>query len=225
MLVKETDKIQVYIYKIEIEDTGHFTNTYVLKDKATNKLAVIDPAFDGLTINQNIKKLGKLECVIITHSHADHIAGLAALVNNTDVKVYIHSLDKDGLYDGRLNEEQAVKTKVELVNNANVCNLFDNSTILLGETEFKIMHTPGHTKGSIIIYNIEEDVLFSGDTIFKTTYGRTDLISSSREKMGRSLDKIFNNFMDISVYSGHGELFNLESSKRRIKLLYALKNS
>jgi glyoxylase-like metal-dependent hydrolase (beta-lactamase superfamily II) len=225
MLVKETDKLQIYMYEIEIENTGHITNTYVIKDKVTNKLAVIDPAFNGNCINDNIKKLGILESVIITHSHADHIAGLAEIVNDTDVKVYIHYLDKAGLYDGVLNEELAVKTKVKQVNIENVCDVFDESIIVLGETKFKVMHTPGHTSGSIIIYNIEEDVLFAGDTIFKNTYGRTDLITSSTEDMGKSLGKIFNTFKDISVYSGHGEVFKLENSKRRIKLLFAFKNN
>ena len=61
MLVIETKNIEVYLYQIEIENTGHITNTYVIKDKATNKLALIDPAFDGIRIKETIKDLGELE--------------------------------------------------------------------------------------------------------------------------------------------------------------------
>jgi glyoxylase-like metal-dependent hydrolase (beta-lactamase superfamily II) len=106
MLVRETKNMELYMYKIEIENTGHVTNTYVIKDKDTNKLAVIDPAFDGNRIKEQIKNIGELECVLITHSHADHIAGLEDLVNGTNISVYVHSLDKEGLYNPILNEEK-----------------------------------------------------------------------------------------------------------------------
>ena len=223
MLVKETENIEVHLYKIEIEETEHITNTYVLKDKATNSLAVIDPAFDGNSIKDNIKDLGSLECVIVTHSHADHIAGIADLVNGTNIPVYIHSMDKEGLYNPVLNEEQVVATKVKSTDESNVYTLEDNDAIKIGNLEFIVMHTPGHTKGSMIIYNEKEQVLISGDTIFKNSYGRTDLITSSNEAMGESLDRIFNKFENIYVYPGHGDEFELANSKRRIKMLYAFK--
>ena len=223
MLVKETENIEVHLYKIEIEETEHITNTYVLKDKATNSLAVIDPAFDGNSIKDNIKDLGSLECVIVTHSHADHIAGIADLVNGTNIPVYIHSMDKEGLYNPVLNEEQVVATKVKSTDESNVYTLEDNDAIKIGNLKFIVMHTPGHTKGSMIIYNEKEQVLISGDTIFKNSYGRTDLITSSNEAMGESLDRIFNKFENIYVYPGHGDEFELANSKRRIKMLYAFK--
>ena len=223
MLVRETENIEVYLYQIEIENTGHITNTYVIKDKATNKLALIDPAFDGIRIKETIKDLGELECVIVTHSHADHIAGLADLVNGTNIKVHVHSLDKDGLYNSIFNEEQVVGTKVKLVDEERICTVEEKNEINIGNTCFVVMHTPGHTKGSMIIYNESENLLFSGDTIFKKSYGRTDLITSSNYDMGNSLNKIFERFDKIFVCPGHGELFELSESKRKIKMLYAFK--
>ncbi len=223
MLVKETENIEVYKYEIEIENTGHITNTYVIKDKTTNKLAVIDPAFDGKKIKDTIKDIGELESVIITHSHADHIAGLAELVNGKNINVYIHSLDKDGLYNPILNEEKVVATNVRKVDEKILLTIEDETEIKIGNISFLVMHTPGHTKGSIIIYNENENTMFSGDTIFKNSYGRTDLIASSTEDMGKSLDKIFNRFENIDVYPGHGETFELANSKRGIKLLFAFK--
>ena len=223
MLVRETENIEVYLYQIEIENTRHITNTYVLKDKATNKLVVIDPAFDGKRIKETIKDLGELESVIVTHSHADHIAGLADLVNGTNINVYIHPLDKEGLWNATFNEQQVVGTNVKLVEKERICVVEDESEIKVGNTSLLTMHTPGHTQGSMMVYNEKENVLFSGDTIFKNTYGRTDLITSSHEDMGKSLDKIFAKFKNISVYSGHGPMFELEDSKRIIKMLYAVK--
>ncbi len=223
MLLKETEKIEVYLYEIEIENTGHITNMYVIKDKGTNKIAVIDPAFDGKNIKNTIKSIGELECVIITHSHADHIAGLAELVNDIDINVYIHSLDKEGLWNTTFNEEQVVGTNVKLVDKERVYVVEENDEIKIGDTIFFVMHTPGHTQGSMVIYSESENVLFAGDTIFKNSYGRTDLITSNNNAMGISLDKIFNKFKNISVYPGHGPFFELEDSKRRIKMLYAFK--
>lgn len=85
------------------------------------------------------------------------------------------------------------------------------------------MHTPGHTQGSMVVYIEKENILFAGDTIFKNSYGRTDLITGSTEAMGKSLDKLFNKFHNIEVYPGHGEIFELINSKRRIKMLFAFK--
>jgi len=224
MLVKESENIEIHLLKIEIENTGHITNTYVLKDKATNNLLVIDPAYDGETINKELINIGgNLEVVVVTHSHADHIAGLAKLVNGTKINVYVHGQDEEGLYDSVLNEEETVKTKVEPIEKENIIIVDNNYEIQLGSIILKVMHTPGHTKGSVILYNKEENILFSGDTIFANTYGRTDLVASKPEVMKDTLDIIFNEFENIEIFPGHGEIFQLEKAKRRIKLLFAFK--
>jgi glyoxylase-like metal-dependent hydrolase (beta-lactamase superfamily II) len=121
------------------------------------------------------------------------------------------------------NEEQVVGTKVKLVAEERICTVEEKNEINIGNTCFVVMHTPGHTKGSMIIYNESENLLFSGDTIFKKSYGRTDLITSSNYDMGNSLNKIFERFDKIFVCPGHGELFELSESKRKIKMLYAFK--
>ena len=161
--------------------------------------------------------------IIITHSHADHIAALANLTENTDAKVYVHRLDFDGLYDKTLNEEDIVATKVLPVDKSKVICVEEKDKIILENLEFEVIHTPGHTKGSIVVHNKENNILFSGDTIFENTYGRTDLITGSRDDMKQTLDKLFNRFDDVEVLPGHGNIFNLKDSKRKIKLLFAYK--
>lgn len=224
MIVVNNEKIQITKLELEIENTGHITNTYVIKDKKTSKTCVIDPAFDYEKINNTIDEMqGKLELVIITHCHADHISALAKLVENANVKVYIHSLDYDGLWDKTLNEEELVQTKVLLVDETKVLKLQDKDVIRLGDIAFEIIHTPGHTNGCISICDKENNILYSGDTIFENSYGRTDLITGSHDDMKKSLDKLFDIFEDILVLPGHGEIFNLKDAKRKIKLLFAYK--
>lgn len=224
MEVIDNENMQVIKLELEIESTGHITNAYVIKDKETNKVCVIDPAFDAKTIKQIIEKInGTLDSVIITHSHADHIAAVKELVENTDAKVYVHELDYDGLYDKTLNEEEIVRTQVLPVDKTKVITVKDNEIITLGNTKLEIIHTPGHTKGSISLLNEKNNLLFSGDTIFENTYGRTDLITGSHNDMKESLDKLFTRFDDIQVLPGHGEIFNLKDSKRKIRLLFAYK--
>jgi len=224
MTVIDNENIQVIKLEIEIENTGHITNTYVIKDKTTNKVCVIDPAFDKERIEKTINEMvGQLYSVIITHSHADHIAALATLIENTDVKVYIHELDYEGLYNKTLNEEDVVQTKVLPVDKEKVVTLQNEDVVKIGNTKFEVMHTPGHTKGSIVLLDGENNILYSGDTIFENSYGRTDLITGNHEDMKITLDKLCNEFEDILVLPGHGNIFNFKDSKRKIRLLFAYK--
>lgn len=224
MKVIDNEFIEVHKLELAIENTGHVTNSYVIKDKQTSKVCVIDPAFNEQQIKQTIKEIeGILDIVIVTHSHADHIAALAKLVENTDAKVYIHEQDYEGLYNKELNAEEIVGTKILPVQKERVVKCNEQDKITFGNTTLEVIHTPGHTKGSITLYDENNNILYSGDTIFLNSYGRTDLINGSRKDMKESLDKLFNRFEDIQVFSGHGEDFNLKNSKRRIRLLFAYK--
>lgn len=224
MKVIDNELIEVHKLELEIENTRHITNCYVIKDKQTSKVCVIDPAFDEHRIKQTIQEIdGILDTVIVTHSHADHIAALAKLVENTDAKVYIHEQDYEGLYNKDLNEEEIVGTKILPVEKERVIKCEEKNKITFGNTTLEVIYTPGHTKGSITLYDEKNNILYSGDTIFSNSYGRTDLINGSREDMKESLDKMFNRFEDIQVFSGHGEDFNLKNAKRRIRLLFAYK--
>lgn len=224
MTVVDNENIQVEKLELEIENTGHITNTYVIKDKTTNKICVIDPAFNEIKIQASINGIkNDLEAVIITHSHVDHIAALAKLVENTNTKVYVHILDYNGLYDKTLNEEDIVQTKVLPVDEEKVVKVKDKDIVKLGNTNLEVIHTPGHTKGSICLFDKMNNLLYSGDTIFEKTYGRTDLITGSREEMKNSLDSLFEKFEDIQILPGHGNVFNIKDSKRIIKLLFAYK--
>lgn len=224
MIVVENENILVEKLELEIKNTGHITNTYILKDKKTNKGLIIDPAYNEQVIEEKLESLEvNLEIIMITHSHADHIAALSKLQEDMKVKVYIHSLDYEGLFDKTLNEEEIVGVKVDAVDKNSIIRVKDNEKIKIGDTYLELIHTPGHTKGSIALYDKQNNILFSGDTIFERTYGRTDLVTGSHEDMKNSLDMLCDRFDDILVLPGHGEIFNLKDTKRRIRLLFAYK--
>ena len=92
MIILDNERIRVEKLELEIENTGHVTNTYIVKDKETLMACVVDPAFNENAIEEKIQELQvTLDSVIITHSHADHIAALAKLIEGKDVKVYVHT--------------------------------------------------------------------------------------------------------------------------------------
>lgn len=224
MKVIDNEFVEVHKLELDVSNTRHITNCYVIKDKETEKVCVIDPAYDEKQIQELIQNINaKLDIVVITHSHADHIAALAKLVKDTDAKVYIHKLDYEGLYNKQLNAEEIVGTKVLPVNKQQVITMQDKEKISFGNTTLEIIHTPGHTKGSITLFDEKNNILYSGDTIFSNSYGRTDLVNGNHEEMKETLDKLLDRFEDIQVFSGHGEDFNLKNAKRRIRLLFAYK--
>ena len=224
MEVINNHNIIILKLEIEIENTGHKTNTYIVMEKKTSKCMVVDPAFNSEKILEQIKRInGELKLVIITHAHADHIAALADLVNGTDVKVCVHEQDYNGLFDKTINQEDIVKTKVKSVDKINIEKIKDKTKETLGDLSLEFIHAPGHTKGSMVIYLKEYNLLFSGDTVFENTYGRTDLTTGSHDDMKDSLDKLFDIFDNPLVLPGHGKEFFLRDSKRKIRLLFAYK--
>ncbi len=142
-----------------------------------------------------------VEKIIMTHGHIDHIAELDNIVEKTKARAYIHIDDEPSLTDAKLNVSaftftpKTVNTKCEV--------LREGSIVKLGTLEFMVIHTPGHSPGSICL--LVNDKLFSGDTLFNNGYGRVDLPNGNFEDIYSSIvDKLFNLPEDIIVYPGHG---------------------
>lgn len=152
-----------------------------------------------------------IEKVIITHGHVDHIIGLNEIIENTNAMVYIHINDEKALIDARANLSAftgmptAYKGKYEVLN--------DGSKIQLEDLEFKVIHTPGHTPGSICIE--VNNTLFSGDTLFNCGYGRVDFPNGSFDDIYDSIvNKLFVLPNDMIVYPGHGNSTTIEKERR-----------
>ena len=204
MILKEL-KIDTWI--------GDPTNCYIILDEESKETMVIDPAGDVDKIEELIHILeGKLKYIYLTHCHGDHILGVADLKNRCGGKILIHREDAEGLNDKNINLSGVIDIpEIELEADSRVD---DNDLIHLGNLEFKVIHTPGHTKGGTSLYCQKEKCLFSGDTLFRGTWGRTDLPTSSREDI---MDSIVNKLMilpdETIVYSGHGMMTKIGEEK------------
>ncbi|MCI8411339.1 MAG: MBL fold metallo-hydrolase [Clostridia bacterium] len=204
MILKEL-KISTWI--------GDPTNCYIIEDEETNEIMVIDPAGNVEEIEKMIKILnGKLKYIYLTHCHGDHILGVTELKNRCGGKVLIHRNDSEGLNDKNINLTGIVDIpEIELEADSRVD---DNDLLHIGNLQFKVIHTPGHTKGSSSLYCEKENCLFSGDTIFRGTWGRTDLPTSSRDDIMNSIVKKLMPLPDETiVYPGHGVVTMLKDEK------------
>ena len=184
---------------------GDPTNCYIVCDEETKETMCIDPAGDVEKIIETIDILkGNLKYIYLTHCHGDHISGVPELKEKKDEKVLIHRLDAEGLNDMSINLTQIIDMpEIELEADSRVD---DGDLLHLGKLEFRVIHTPGHTCGSSSLYCDSERLLISGDTLFRGTWGRTDLPTSDFMKI---LDSITNKLMtlpdDTIVYPGHGK--------------------
>lgn len=192
---------------------GDPTNCYIIVDEETKETMVIDPAGDVDKIVEMLQILeGNLKYIYLTHCHGDHILGVSELKNRCGGKILIHRDDAEGLNNKNINLSGVIDIpEIELEADSRVD---DEDLLHLGNLEFKVIHTPGHTQGGSSLYCEREKCLFSGDTIFRGTWGRTDLPTSNRESI---MDSIVHKLMvlpeETIVYPGHGVMTMLKDEK------------
>ena len=153
---------------------GNYTNCYIVSDEVKKEAMVIDPAGEPERILETLNLMDvNLKYIYLTHCHADHTAGLDELKRQTGAKILIHRFDAENLQNPGVNLSNLIGTKnVEALADSRVD---DDDTLHVGDIEFKVIYTPGHTIGGSSLYSEENKLLFSGDTLFKGTYGRCDL--------------------------------------------------
>lgn len=174
------------------------TNCYIVVDAKTGDSCVIDPGADPSRIKEALRKKGLApKFVIITHGHGDHIGANTAL----GLPVYIHALDADHLSDPDKNLSRMFMFGITSPKAAKI--LADGDLIPLGGIQLKVLHTPGHTPGSISI--AAEGVIFTGDALFAGSIGRTDFEYGDESQLIRSIhDKLLTYSDDTVIYPGHG---------------------
>ncbi len=188
-----------------------YTNCYLIEDEATKKRAVIDPGDYSKELCDEIdRRGGTLDYILLTHGHYDHILGVARLCELYHPEVFACEKELEVLQKGLYNRTLIHNIRL---NSFNVDRLLrDGDEIILGESRITFMHTPGHTQGSGMY--IVDDHIFSGDTIFCESVGRTDFETSSPQDMMRSVERIKAMKGDYHIYPGHDMFTTLEHERR-----------
>lgn len=177
-------------------------NCYIIWDEATQEATIIDPGYSdqriAQIINQNNLKVNK---ILLTHGHIDHLMGLDDVRALTGADVYIHEEDASCLTSAahNLSDMMGLHKTFDQAEHT----FKDGDLIDVGNIALKVMHTPGHTVGSVCF--LIGDTLFSGDTLFWSSIGRTDFPGGSYVNMMSSLDRLMTLSDDTKVLSGHGE--------------------
>ncbi len=193
-------------------DTKEFSaNTYVIGEKG-GPCIVIDLGSTQTRVISYIKE-NHTSClgILLTHGHFDHIRGLNNFLKEFNCTVFIDFNDKDFLTDSKLNGSKYSEENQVIVKTTNIYELDDEDEINFGNGYlFKVIETPFHTNGSVCYLCEKENALFSGDTLFKGSIGRTDLPTGSERLVNSSLKKLLNLNPKLVVYPGHGETTTLE---------------
>lgn len=179
------------------------TNAYIIGCSITRKAAVIDPAPGSFQTVSNYLTQHHLHCdkIILTHSHWDHIADVAAIKQFTQAQVYIHPLDVSNLENPGAD---GLPCWIAIEKNKPDHLLQEGDEIKIGNYSFYVIHTPGHSPGSICLYCPQEHVLISGDTLFRGTIGNLSFPTCQPDLMWPSLTKLSKLPSQTKVYPGHG---------------------
>ncbi|HIV13998.1 MAG TPA: MBL fold metallo-hydrolase [Candidatus Pullilachnospira stercoravium] len=189
------------------------TNTYLVKNQDTGELLIIDPADAAGRIQEKIGQMeGRPAAILLTHGHFDHMLAADALRSAYDIPVYACIQEKDLLKNARYNLSASWASPHVMEADR---YLADGETFREAGFEIRLLHTPGHTEGSCCYYLPEEAVLFSGDTLFAGSVGRTDFPTSSGADMRKSLQRLLSELpADTRVCPGHGEETTIAYEKR-----------
>ena len=188
------------------------TNVYIIQDNDTKETIVVDP---GAGVDKIIDMLDILEAkvkyIYLTHCHGDHIGGVSELQRRKGGKILIHRFDADGLTNPNISLTDYLGIDASFEPDS---RLNDGDLLHVGDLEFRVIHTPGHTKGGTCLYCEKEGFLVSGDTLFRGTWGRTDLPTGSLEDIMESITKKLLILPDDTiVYPGHGKTTMIREEK------------
>ena len=177
------------------------TNVHVLADEGSREAIAIDTAIPSLAwIRDELEVRGwTLKLIVSTHGHWDHTGDNAAVAAHTGAEIAVHPLDAH-----RLTNPEPIWAPFEIPPSVPAVELAEGGEIRFGGLGLTVLHTPGHTEGSVCLWDADDGLLFSGDTLFAAGWGRTDLPGGSAEQMVESLSRLATFDDATTVLPGHG---------------------
>lgn len=201
--------------KLETIVSGQLdVNTYVVWDEQSRECFVVDVGCAGPILRFLTENQLKCTHILITHGHFDHILGTSELKAATGAKVCIHELDADGLFDEKINLSSMAGSFVA-PSKADVL-LHDGDVLNIIGKEIKVIHTPGHSMGGVCFVMEDEKIIFSGDTLFRLSVGRTDFDNCDEKALFDSIEKkLFTLLGNYTVYPGHMRSTTLDDERSK----------
>ncbi|NIR86580.1 MBL fold metallo-hydrolase [Candidatus Bathyarchaeota archaeon] len=203
------------------------TNCYVVSCTETRETVIIDPGFEtdleAKTVLKEIERRKlRVRYIVNTHGHHDHTGGNGIMKRLTGAPILIHEYDAPMLTDSTKNLSMLFGLRTVSVSPPDRM-LHDGDIVKVGDVSLRVLHTPGHSRGSISL--LSADAVFTGDTLFAGSIGRTDLPSSSYEEIMLSLKKLATLPDPMRVYPGHGSTSTIGEEKRHNPFLRNLSTS
>ena len=211
------------MYEVRRYLTGPLpTNTYTIKKKGESNVILIDPGSGSDGLFDVLSERGEeIEAILITHGHADHVDGVSPLKNvifektGKKIKCYAPKADERTFKEPDYNSSLMIAGKKKSYDKCVDVWLSDNEELEIAGLSFRILITPGHTEGGACFYFPSAMTLFSGDTLFYCSVGRTDFPGGSMSELVRSVqDRLFTLPSETKVYPGHNEETTIETEKR-----------
>lgn len=178
------------------------TNVHVLADPRSREAIAIDTATPSLAwiVDELSARGWTLKLIVSTHGHWDHVGDNAAVAAHTGAEIAVHPRDRE-----RLTNPQPLYAPFEIPPSVPAVDLAEGGLIRFGSLRLRVLHTPGHTEGSVCLLAEDEGILFSGDTLFEAGWGRVDLPGGDENAMVASLARLSGLEDQIGVFPGHGQ--------------------
>ena len=192
------------------------TNVHVLADPRTREAIAIDTAIPSLDwiARELAAREWTLRLIVSTHGHWDHTGDNAAVAAHTGAEIAVHPLDRH-----RLEHPEPLWAPFAIPPSIPAVELAEGGEVRFGEIRLRVLHTPGHTEGSVCLWSADEGLLFSGDTLFAGGWGRTDLPGGDPAALVESLVRLLDLEDGVAVLPGHGRETTLGAERPWLELV------